>query len=168
MPNATLQRSPHYNKRPAGTVIDCLVLHADAGTSEAGTISWILSPQSKVSYHYLVGRDGTVTQFVPDELRAWHAGASVFRDRKNVNDFSLGVSFANHQRGEGFKAAQLAAGRALVADLIWKHKIPLARITTHAAISPGRKFDPGPLFALATFLTDVGAEIARRRTEGAE
>src|SRR5690606_23050181 len=37
-----------------------VVIHADAGKTEAGTISWILDPRSRVSYHYLVGRDGTV------------------------------------------------------------------------------------------------------------
>lgn len=155
--------SPNHGKRPAGVAVDCLVLHADAGRSEEGTLGWLANPESKVSYHYLVGRTGTVYQCVPDARRAWHAGVSTFQGRPNVNDYSLGVSFANSQAGEPFRAAQLAAGVQLVADLCAKHAIPLTRITTHAAIAPGRKHDPGPLFPFAQFVTDVGAELQRRR-----
>lgn len=154
------RRSPNFGRRPEGTVVDCIVLHADAGRSDAGTVSWIMAPASKVSYHFLVGRNGTIYQFVQAHLRAWHAGVSSFSGRQNVNDFSLGVAFANDQRGEPFSAAQLAAGVELVAGLCQSYKIPLRRITTHAAISPGRKHDPGPLFPLETFLADVGARLA--------
>lgn len=163
----TFTRSPNFSRRPFGARVDCLVLHADAGKTEAGTVSWICSPASKVSYHYLVHRDGHITQFVPGEMRAWHAGASSFQGRVNVNDFSLGVSFANDQAGEPFPVAQLQRGVELVADLVAAYRIPLPRITTHAAIAPGRKHDPGPLFPLASFLTDVGAEVARLRPTGA-
>lgn len=162
------RRSPNFSRRPAGAVVDCVVLHADAGTSEAGTIAWLCQPTAKVSYHYLVHRDGAITQLVPGDMRAWHAGVSEYRGRRHVNDFSLGVAFGNRQDGEPFTPAQLAAGVVLVADLCWDYRIPLTRITTHAAIAPGRKTDPGPLFPLAAFLIDVGAELARRRTEGAE
>lgn len=167
-PVISFVRSPNFGRRPDGARVDCLVLHADASRSEVGTIEWIRRPESKVSYHYLIHRDGAITQFVPGAMRAWHAGASAFQGRVNVNDFSLGVAFSNDQRGEPFRVAQLQAGVELVADLCWEYRIPLPRITTHAAIAPGRKTDPGPLFPLAAFLTDVGAEVARRRTEGAE
>lgn len=167
-PLIAYRRSPNFGRRPAGAVVDCIVLHADAGKTESGTIAWICDPASKVSYHYLVHRDGAITQLVPADMRAWHAGASSYQGRKNVNDISLGVAFGNDQRGEPFRPAQIAAGVALVADLCWEYRIPLTRITTHAAIAPGRKVDPGPLFPLAQFLVDVGAELARRRTEGAE
>lgn len=159
MKGVTFRRSPNFGRRPAGARVDCLVLHADAGKSEAGTISWICSPDSKVSYHYLVHRDGTVTQFVAGEMRAYHAGVSEFQGRRNVNDFSLGVSFANDQAGESFPVAQLQRGVELVAELVEAYRIPLDRITTHAAIAPGRKHDPGPLFPLAAFLADVADEV---------
>lgn len=151
--------TPHQSARPVGTVIDLIVLHADAGMSDAGTVSWIGNPTSKVSYHYLVGRDGTVYQFVPDERKAWHAGVSTFKGRNLCNDFSLGVSFANDQKGEAFPDEQIDAGVELVAALCRRHDIPVERITTHAAISPGRKFDPGPRFPLAAFIARVCTEL---------
>ncbi len=45
----------------------------------------------RVSAHFLIGRDGTVTQFVSAGVRAWHAGHSSFAGRSNCNDFSIGI-----------------------------------------------------------------------------
>jgi len=151
------RNSPNQSPRPEGFSIDVIVLHADAGTSDIGTISWIQRAESKVSYHYLVGRTGTVYQFVPDSEKAWHAGVSSFEGRKFCNNYSLGVSFANDQKGEAFTELQLSAGVELVAELCRTYEIPLNRITTHAVVSPGRKHDPGPLFPLENFLTRVAA-----------
>lgn len=151
--------TPHYNTRPAGTKPDLIVLHADAGASDAGTISWIADPSSKVSYHLFVGRDGRVYRFVEDDLRAWHAGASSFAGIPDCNDYSIGVSFANNQTGELFPTVQVDAGVALVSWLCARHGIGVSRITTHAIISPGRKHDPGPNFPLTAFLARVGGVL---------
>jgi N-acetylmuramoyl-L-alanine amidase len=152
--------SPNHGARPSGVAVDCIVLHADGGASDGGTISWIGSPASGVSYHYLIGRDGTAYQFVDDDRRAWHAGVSQFAGRANCNDFSVGVAFANNQQGERFTPQQIAQGASLVVDLCRTYGIPLKRITTHAVVSPGRKTDPGPLFDLEAFIARVGAILA--------
>lgn len=151
--------SPHKNARPPGAGISLIVLHADAAKSEAGTIAWLADPSSKVSYHYLIGRDGTVYQFVPDVARAWHAGVSSFEGKPNCNDYSLGVSFSNDQKGEPFTDAAIDAGVALVATLCERHALAVERITTHAVIAPGRKHDPGPKFPLAAFVARVAAVL---------
>lgn len=149
--------SPNQNHRPLGTVIDTLVLHADASKKMAGTISWILNKASRVSYHYAIGRAGHVYEFVQPTRRAWHAGKSVFHGKPNCNDYSIGVCFSNDQAGEPFPDLQVEAGAKLVASLMGLYPIPLERITTHAAIAvpPGRKTDPGPLFPLTFFLSRV-------------
>ena len=149
--------SPNHSARPDGTKISAIILHADAGKSELGTIAWLLNPQSKVSYHYLVGRHGVIYQLVQDARRAWHAGPSSFDGVPNCNNYSIGVSFANDQAGEAFPAAQVEAGAVLVADLCRTHGIPAARIATHAAIAvpEGRKRDPGPKFPLGPFIARV-------------
>ncbi len=153
--------TPHFNNRPNGTIIDCIVLHADASKSENGTLAWFRDPVSKVSYHYLIARSGHIWQIVDDKKRAWHAGVSVFEGRPNCNDYSLGVSFSNDQAGEPFTPQALRAGVELCAKLCREHHIPVHRITTHAAVSPGRKHDPGPLFPLSDFLADVTEELER-------
>jgi N-acetylmuramoyl-L-alanine amidase len=48
-----------------------LVLH---GTAGGGTIEWFQNPTSKVSAHYVVGQDGSVTQMVSEDDTAWHNG----------------------------------------------------------------------------------------------
>lgn len=151
--------TPHFNSRPLGVKADCLIIHADAGKSDEGTIGWIGSPTSKVSYHYLIGRDGRVYQFVPDAMRAWHAGVSTFNGVPNCNDYSIGVSFANDQAGERFAPVAVDAGVALCAMLCGRNGIGISRITTHAIVSPGRKHDPGPLFPWLPFLARVGAVL---------
>jgi len=151
--------TPHFNARPAGSGVSLVVLHADAAKSEGSTIGWLNDPASKVSYHYLIGRDGTVYQFVADELRAWHAGVSTFNGVPNCNDYSIGVSFSNDQVSEPFPLVQIDAGVALVAMLCGRHKLAVDRITTHAVIAPGRKKDPGPKFQLTSFMTRVGAVL---------
>ena len=49
-----------------------VILHHSSGSHD-GTRSWILNSASKVSYHYLIAADGSLTQFVYDKKRAWHA-----------------------------------------------------------------------------------------------
>jgi AmpD protein len=146
--------SPNFNQRPSGTAIDAVVLHADSAPKVSHSLDWIQRKESKVSYHYLIGRHGDVYECVTPNLRAWHAGVSTFKGRGNVNDFSIGVSFGNKNDGkEPYTEAQYQKGAELVRELmVLFPSITKDRITTHAVISPGRKTDPGPRFDLPYFL----------------
>lgn len=155
--------SPNYNARPAGATVTCVVLHADAAADAKASISWIKAKESKVSYHALVDRDGTIYTFVDPSLRAWHAGKSLHDGVADVNDFSLGLSFANRCDGkESYTTAQYEAGAELVRE--WMTLYPALRvadITTHEAIRAAwlaqhpdtdkPKHDPGPLFDMERF-----------------
>ena len=44
----------------------------------------------QVSSHLYIERDGKVTQFVPFDKKAWHAGLSCFAGRENCNEYSIG------------------------------------------------------------------------------
>ena len=100
--------SPNHGARPAGTTIDCIVLHADAARTVAQSLGWILQAKSGVSYHYLIGRLGDVYECVPPERRAWHAGRSAFEGRPDCNDYAIGVSFGNLNDGvEPYRDDQL-------------------------------------------------------------
>ena len=138
--------SPNHGSRPAGVSVDTVVLHADAAANAQATVSWIRSKVSKVSYHALIDRDGTVYRFVETSRRAWHCGPSAFDGRTDVNDFSLGLSFANRNDGaEPYTDAQYeSAALVLLGWMQLYPKITAARLTTHAAIAtpPGRKTDP--------------------------
>src|SRR5690606_39685224 len=77
--------SPNHGPRPAGVAPSLIVVHGTAGRTDAGDVDWCTQPESQVSYHYIVGRDGTLYALVPEDRRAWHAGRSEWEGRQNVN-----------------------------------------------------------------------------------
>ena len=100
--------SPNCDARPAGADIDLLVVHGISLPPGEYGGEWIdafftncLDPDAhpyfrsictlRVSAHLLIGRDGKLTQYVPFDKRAWHAGESEFDGRTACNDFSIGV-----------------------------------------------------------------------------
>ncbi|MFA5121925.1 N-acetylmuramoyl-L-alanine amidase [Zavarzinia sp.] len=72
-----------------------LVLHYTAGGSAAGAVSWLTSAQSKASAHLVIGRDGKITQLVPFNRCAWHAGKSRWNGFDNLNELSIGIELVN-------------------------------------------------------------------------
>lgn len=135
------QPSPNHGPRPFGVRPDLIVIHGTAGRSDMADLDWMGRAESQVSYHYLIGRDGAVYRLVPEDRRAWHAGASVWEGRANCNDYSIGIGLSNDGR-EPYPAAQIDAAGKLVADLCDRYGIPLRRVVGHCHVSPGRKTDP--------------------------
>ena len=132
--------SPNHNDRK-GQTVKVIVLHADASPNEKGCLSWMQSSDSKVSYHVLIGRDGTAYTCVPYDRRAWHAGKAEWNGHKDVNGISIGVSFSNKNDGkEPLTEKQKASCRAIVADI--RKRFGNLPVTTHAKVAPGRKNDP--------------------------
>ncbi|MES2820523.1 MAG: 1,6-anhydro-N-acetylmuramyl-L-alanine amidase AmpD [Pseudomonadota bacterium] len=154
--------SPNFNARPDGE-ISLLVIHnislppGEFGTGQVQALfqnrlradahpyfATIASLQ--VSAHFLIERDGAITQFVSCRDRAWHAGVSDFAGRAQCNDFSLGIELEGTDE-QPFEAAQYGALIALVRQLLASYPaITPARICGHSDIAPGRKTDPGPAF----------------------
>lgn len=144
--------SPNWNARPAGVVIDTVVLHATEDADTASAVAWCCTPAEKnpkpVSYHVIIDRDGTVIQLVDPAHRAWHAGVAEYDGRTNVNDFSLGLSFSNKNDGaEPYPDVQLAVAAALIAE--WAKRYPaitVDRLPMHRTIArpQGRRTDPCP------------------------
>jgi len=120
--------------------VSTIVLHATAGGSLSGAVSTLI--QRELSYHYLIDKDGKVVKAVPYTREAFHAGKSFGPEGEGVNRYSIGVSFVNKNDGKDpYTQAQIDSCRELVAELA--AALPTLRwITTHYAISPGRKTDP--------------------------
>lgn len=140
------RESPNRDARPSTvSAIRCVVLHATAdGGSESQAESWLCDPQSNVSAHLHVRRDGTVVRLVADELRAWHAGRSCWKGSARVNDFSLGWEIANENDGlEPYTDAQYEALGRLGAHYV-EQGLPLEAFVSHASVARprGRKRDP--------------------------
>jgi AmpD protein len=152
--------SPNCDRRPAGAKISLLVIHnISLPPGEFGgafiehlftnTLDCDAHPYFdrlrglKVSAHFLIRRDGSVIQFVPCGLRAWHAGVSEWRGRSRCNDFSLGIELEGADDAP-FTDAQYASLARLTRRL--RRRYPLTDITGHSDIAPARKTDPGPSF----------------------
>lgn len=73
-----------------------VVLHDTGGSLRPySSVEWFENPQSGVSAHVVIERDGTVTQMVPFDCVAYHAGQSSWRGRKGVNSFGIGIEIVN-------------------------------------------------------------------------
>ena len=137
--------SPNQDDRPWGVDVDCIVLHATAEPTLQSTIDTFRSAGSRVSAHFVVGKDGTVVLMVPLERRAWHAGVSVLHGRTSVNDFSIGIEIVNANDGvDPYTSAQYAAVAKIIRRIRTCCDVPDNRIVSHAAIAlpHGRKSDP--------------------------
>jgi N-acetylmuramoyl-L-alanine amidase len=75
-----------------------LVIHYTAGRSAEESIGWLCDSRSRASAHVVIGRDGAVTQLVPFDQIAWHAGRSAWEGRTGLNRFSLGIELDNAGR----------------------------------------------------------------------
>jgi len=106
----------------------------------------------RVSAHLCIFRDGSITQYVPFNRRAWHAGVSQFGGRERCNDYSIGIELEGCDE-QPFTAAQYLALTAATQALLHAYPaITRERITGHSDIAPGRKTDPGPHFDWPRFL----------------
>ncbi|MDX2287959.1 MAG: N-acetylmuramoyl-L-alanine amidase [Hyphomicrobiaceae bacterium] len=126
-----------------------LLLHYTGLISCQKAIDWLSRPESKVSCHYVVDSDGTITQMVSEGLRAWHAGEGSWEGQDDVNSRSIGIEIHNpgHDRGyPDFPDAQMDAVITLSADIVARNGIEPWRVLAHSDIAPVRKIDPGEKF----------------------
>jgi N-acetyl-anhydromuramoyl-L-alanine amidase len=152
--------SPNCDERPAGVAIDLIVIHnislppgafgGDAierlftNTLDCGSHPYYDKLREvRVSAHFLLRRDGSATQFVACNRRAWHAGESSWRGRTGCNDFSVGIELEGSDESP-FDDAQYRALAPLLRALSARY--PISGIAGHSDIAPLRKTDPGPHF----------------------
>lgn len=154
--------SPNCNGRPADEV-SLLVIHnisLPPGEFGGGWVQRFFQNQlpadahpyfasiaeMRVSAHFLIERDGGLTQFVSCRERAWHAGVSSFVGRESCNDFSLGIELEGTD-DLPYTVAQYATLQALTRQLLSAYPLlTRQRICGHSDIAPQRKTDPGPAF----------------------
>ncbi len=163
LPGVRQVLSPHCDERPAGAAPELVVVHGISVPPGEFGGPWIdrlfcgdlavaADPRFaaiaalRVSAHALIDRHGTISQYVPFQQRAWHAGASSYRGREACNDFSIGIELEGTDELP-YEAPQYQALAALIAAL--RHAYPALgeeRLVGHSDIAPGRKSDPGPAF----------------------
>jgi N-acetylmuramoyl-L-alanine amidase/Bacterial Ig domain len=98
-----------------------VVVHTTESTY-AGAISWFRNPHAHASAHYVVGRDGAITQMVPTWDIAWHAGNGW------VNRHSIGVEHEGYTAVRGtITDAEYRSSAQLVAALLRRSVLPIDR-----------------------------------------
>jgi N-acetylmuramoyl-L-alanine amidase len=141
--------SPNHGPRPEPARIDMLVLHYTGMTTAAAALERLCDPSARVSAHYLVEENGVTWRLVPENRRAFHAGASCWEGESDLNSVSLGIEIVNpgHEGGyRPFPEAQMSSVERLCRKLIGCYSIPPHRVVGHSDIAPVRKSDPGELF----------------------
>lgn len=72
-----------------------LIMHYTAGGPARSTVAYFASRQARASAHFVIGRDGAVTQQVACNRAAWHAGRSQWQGVTGLNSHSIGIELAN-------------------------------------------------------------------------
>lgn len=155
--------SPNHDARPDPADIALIVIHCISLPPDEFGGPWIdrlftnqLDPTAhpyfagiahlRVSAHLLIRRDGETVQYVPFNLRAWHAGVSSYQGRIVCNDFSIGIELEGTDHGP-YTEAQYARLNAVLALLYDTYPtLSPERVAGHSDIAPARKTDPGRRF----------------------
>ncbi len=166
--------SPNWGDRPDGEEISLLVIHnisLPPGQFGGTYIDDLFCNrldcdahpyfealrELRVSAHLLIDRAGQVTQYVPFDKRAHHAGVSRFQGREQCNDFSIGIELEGTD-DDLFTAAQYDRLAEITRLLMVAYPgITANRIAGHSDIAPGRKTDPGPFFDWENYRRQVSA-----------
>jgi AmpD protein len=155
--------SPNRDARPAGVAPELIVVHGISlppgefggpwidrlflGTLPADVHPYFAEIAGlTVSSHLFIARDGTLTQYVSFNERAWHAGASRWEGRVACNDFSVGIELEGTDTAAYDERQYQTLAKAVAALCAAYATLSPQRLVGHSDISPGRKTDPGPAF----------------------
>lgn len=155
--------SPNRGDRPEGEEISLLVIHnisLPPGEFGGPYIEDLFCNQLdssvhpffetikalRVSSHLVINRQGEVTQYVPFNLKAHHAGESCFEGRDQCNDYSIGIELEGTDEVPFTTEQYRVLGEVTRVIMESYPAITPGRITGHSDIAPGRKTDPGPCF----------------------
>ena len=143
-----LHPSPNIEPR-RGIAPSILLLHYTGLPTVERAIDVLSRPDCKVSCHYVIDLDGRITQMVAEDMRAWHAGVSVWEGETDINSASIGIEIQNAGHDAGypeFPRKQMQAVITLSHDIVRRHAMRPERVLAHSDVAPGRKIDPGEKF----------------------
>ncbi|MFP6814556.1 MAG: 1,6-anhydro-N-acetylmuramyl-L-alanine amidase AmpD [Pseudomonadales bacterium] len=164
-----LRPSPNFSDRPDAEDIALIVIHGisvPAGDFDSGLVDALftntlperLDPTleslrgTRVSTHVFISRSGKLTQYVPFDKRAWHAGESSWRQRIGCNDFSVGIELEGTDQLP-YTDAQYESLHSVTRALFARYpRLSADAVVGHQEVAPLRKTDPGPGFDWPRYL----------------
>ena len=144
-----VEPSPNIDDRTGLGRPDMIVLHYTGMQFCHEAIHRLCDTKARVSSHYVVQENGSIVQLVPEGMRAWHAGVSVWGGDPDVNSRSIGIEICNPGHDFGypeFPSRQIAATITLCRSILTRHIIRPENIVAHSDVAPSRKNDPGEKF----------------------
>lgn len=129
-----VKNSPNHSDR-GGVTVDTIMVHSTGG-SLRGSLEWLCNPNSKVSAHYVIARDGMVYKLVPTSRAAWHAGKCRVPD---ANRRSIGIEMEQLPQDEWTEAQRETLLRLIK---VLKRAIPTIRYLVGHREWNSRKIDP--------------------------
>jgi N-acetylmuramoyl-L-alanine amidase len=124
-------------------------------------LSMKILTEQEVSAHYLLSDEAPprIYRLVDENRRAWHSGASAWKENRRLNSSSIGIEIvhpglkpgtpdvvAQERVYEPFSPAQIDVLVPLIKDIVKRHQIKPERILGHGEVSAQYKEDPGPTF----------------------
>ncbi|MFC8673664.1 N-acetylmuramoyl-L-alanine amidase [Streptomyces griseorubiginosus] len=125
--------------RPDDCGIDMVVVHVTQG-SFASAVKAFQDPGHRAAAHYIVGKDGRITQMIRELDVAYHAG------NRSYNERSVGIEHEGFvDRPEDFTDAMYTASARLTAGICARYGIPVDRehIIGHVEVPGTDHTDPG-------------------------
>ncbi|MFF7757118.1 N-acetylmuramoyl-L-alanine amidase [Streptomyces griseorubiginosus] len=125
--------------RPDDYGIDMVVVHVTQG-SFASAVKAFQDPGHRAAAHYIVGKDGRITQMIRELDVAYHAG------NRSYNERSVGIEHEGFvDRPEDFTDAMYTASARLTAGICARYGIPVDRehIIGHVEVPGTDHTDPG-------------------------
>ena len=167
--------SPMVEARRTGPVrtepIDMVVIHSTGGPfcdASTGQPIWVVAgnlaenirqieAHPVLGIHYMIDRDGTTRESVPEAQLAHHV--------RSYSGRSIAIELINDGDGvDPFAEAQLSALVTLLQDIVWRRGIKRDGIRRHSDLDQGplpcdrsrrRKVDPGDAFPFVQVLIRV-------------
>jgi N-acetylmuramoyl-L-alanine amidase len=178
LPGCATQNTVVVESANQDTRVRMIVIHHTSGNFQGSLDTLTKDSGNPVSSHYLIPEpvDSSYTDkrlklysLVPEEGRAWHAGASYWAGKTALNDMSVGIELVNKtycRKSErpvvsgqadqepasicfypDFAESQLQMLIELLQGITARHtEIKPTDIVGHSDIAPQRKVDPGPRF----------------------
>ncbi len=180
----TKLNTPNQTKGRNGQVPIMIVCHRTCGKYE-GAVSWLSNVQSGASSHFVVAKDGRITQLVDIENTAWCNGTSteststkyyknsrlkVVREKsENANNYSVSIEFEGMAEENGeLTVAQQSVGVELILFIIsevkrvygYEIKVSDETIVGHCHITPKWKPNcPGVKFPFDSIINELNKEV---------
>ena len=128
-----------FADRPRDYSVDRIVIHVTEGDYRS-TVRAFQDPSHRAATHYVVRRDGQITQLVRELDVAFHAA------NRTYNEHSIGIEHEGFVTDRSFPEAVYRASARLAAGICARYDFPAdrAHLVGHSEVPGADHTDPGP------------------------